>query len=82
MTKAIVVHGVSTNWRVGGVANCVEGIMGKVIGSRWLLGEGRRVGKMASSMVVYLDKEVFLGPKAYVRMAGVEYSVVPYRWRE
>ena len=82
MTKAIVVHGVSTNWRVSGVADCVEGIMGKVIGSRWLLGAGQRVGKMASSMVVYLDKEVFLEPKAYIRMAGVEYLVVSYRWRK
>ena len=82
MAKVVVVHGVSTNWRVSGVADCVEGIMGQVIGSRWLLGAGRRVGKIASSMVVYLDKEVFLGPKAYVRMARVEYSVVPYRWRE
>ena len=80
MTKAVVVHGISTNWRVSGVADCVEGIMGWVIGSRWLLGAGRRVGKMASSMVVYLDKEVFLGPKAYVQMAGAEYSVVLYRW--
>ena len=80
MTKAVVVHGISTNWKVSGVADCVEGIMGRVIGSRWLLGAGRRVGKMASSMVIYLDKEVFLGPKAYVRMAGVDYSVVPYRW--
>ena len=48
------------------MADCMEGIMGKVIGSRWLLGAGRRVGKMASSMVIYLDKEVLLGPKAYV----------------
>ena len=80
MTKAVVVHGISTNWRVSGVANCVEGIMGRVIGSRWLLSAGWRVGKMASSMVIYLDKEVFLGPKAYVRMAGVDYSVVPYLW--
>ena len=54
--------------------------MGRVIGSRSLLGAGRRVGKMAASMVVYLDKEVFLGREAYIRMAGVEYSVVPYRW--
>ena len=63
MTKVVIVHGVSTNWRVSGVADCVEGIMGRVISSRWLLGAGRRVGKMASSMVIYLDKEVFLGPK-------------------
>ena len=26
---------------------------------------------MATLVVVYLDKEVFLGPKAHVRMAGV-----------
>ena len=82
MAKAIVVHGISMYWRVSGVADCVGGIMGRVIGTRWLLGAGQRVGKAASSVVVYLDKEVFLGPKAYVRMAGVEYSVVPYRWRE
>ena len=83
MAKAVVIHGISRNWRVSRVADCVGGIMGRVIGTRWLLGAGRRVGKAASSVVVYLDKEVFkfLGPKAYVRMAGVD-SVVPYGWRE
>ena len=54
--------------------------MGRVIGSRWLLGAGQRVGKIASLMVVYLDREVLLGPKAYIRMAGGEYPMVPYRW--
>ena len=67
--------------KVNGVADCVERIMGKAIGARWLLGAERRIGKMASSIVVYLNKEVFLGPKAYIRMAGVENSVVPYSWR-
>ena len=81
MAKAVVVHGINTNWKVSGVADCVEGIMGRVIGARWLLGAGRRVGKTASSMVVYLNKEVFLGPKAYIRMVGVEHSVIPYCWR-
>ena len=80
MTKAVVIYGILTNWRVSGVADCMEGIMGWVIGSRWLLGAGWRVGKMASSMVVYLNKEVFLGPKAYIWMAGVDYSVVSYFW--
>ena len=45
MTKAVVVHGVSTNWRVNGVADCMERITGRVIGVRWLLGVGRRVGR-------------------------------------
>ena len=81
MAKAVAVHGVSTNWKVSGVADCVEGIMGRVIGVRWLLGAGRRAGKMASSVVVYLDREVFLGPMAHVQMAGVQHSVVPYHWR-
>ena len=65
MDKAIVVHGISTNWRVSGVADCVQGIMGQVIGARCLLGAEQRVGKMASSVVVYLGKEVFLGPIAW-----------------
>ena len=81
MAKAVVVHGININWKVSGVADCVEGIMGKAIGARWLLGAGRRVGKTASSVVVYLNEEVFLGPRAYIRMAGVEHSVVPYCWR-
>ena len=81
ITKAVVVHGISTNWRVSGVADCVEGIMGWVIGSRWLLGAGQRVGKIASSMVIYLNKEVFLGPKAYVRMAGAEFPIAGRSYR-
>ena len=64
MAKAVVVHGISTNWRVSGVADCVEGIMGQVIGARWLLGAEQRVGKMACSVVVYLDREVYLGSAA------------------
>ena len=79
--KAVVVHGININWKVSGVADCVEEIMGKAIGVWWLLGVGQRAGKMASSVVVYLNKEVWLGPKAYIRMAGVEHSVVPYCWQ-
>ena len=36
---------------------------------RWLLGEKRREGKTASSVVVYLQHEVFLGPKACIKMS-------------
>ena len=48
-TKAVVVHGVPTNWRINGVSDCVGRIMGEVIGVRWLLNERRREGKPASS---------------------------------
>ena len=41
MAKAIVVHGVPTDWRIGGLASCLEEITGKVIGVRWLLGVER-----------------------------------------
>ena len=66
MAKAVVVHGVPTNWRINGAADCVGRIMGEVIGVRWLLGERRREGKTASSVVVYLENEVILGPKACI----------------
>ena len=59
MVKAVVVHGVPTNWKINGVADCAGRIMGEVIGVRWLLNEGRRIRKAASSVVVYLQNEVF-----------------------
>ena len=80
MAKAVVIHGVPTNWRINGVADCAGRIMGEVIGVRRLLGE-RREGKRASSVVVYLQHEVFLGPKAYLKMSGMEHAVVAYQWR-
>ena len=52
IAKAAVVHGIRTNWKVSGVADYVEGIMGKEIRARWLLGVGRRMGKAASSVVM------------------------------
>ena len=58
MTKAVVINGGPTNWRINGVADCAGRIMGEVIGVRWLLGERRREGKAASSVVVYLQNEV------------------------
>ena len=81
MAKAVVIHGVSTNWRINGVADCAGRIMGEVIGVRWLLSEGRRIRKAASSVVVYLQNEVFLGPEACMKMSGKRHSVVAYRWK-
>ena len=62
--------GVSTNWRVNGVADCVERITERVIGVRWLFGVGRRLEKTAFSVVVYLDSEVLLGVEASFKMVG------------
>ena len=81
MAKAVVVHGVPTNWRINGVAGCLSRIVGEVIGVRWLLGPRRREGKTASSVVVYLENEVFLGPKACIKISEMKHSVVAYRWR-
>ena len=80
-TKAVVVHGVPTNWRINGVPDCAERIKGEIIGVRWLLNERRREGKAASSVVVYLQNEVFLRPEACMKMSGKRHSVVVYRWR-
>ena len=83
MAKAVVLHGVPIDWRIGRLASWVEEYTGKgkVIGIRWLVGVERRVGKTASSVVVYLDKEVFLGEGATLTVLGKRLSVVPYRWR-
>ena len=64
MAKVVIVHVVPINWKINGVADCAGRIMGEVIGVRWLLGERRREGKAASSVVVYLQNEIFLGPEA------------------
>ena len=63
------------------MADCVERITGRVIGVRWLLGVGRRLGKIASLVVVYLESKVLLGVEAAIKMAGKRHSVVLYRWR-
>lgn len=54
MVKAVVAHGVPTNWRINGVADDAASIMGELIVVRWLLSEGRRIGKAATSVIVYL----------------------------
>ena len=81
MAKAVIVHGVPTNWKITGVADCAGKIMGEVIGVRWLLNERRREGKAFSSVVVYLRNEVFLGLEACMKMSEKRHSVVVYRWR-
>ncbi|KAI5810891.1 hypothetical protein DFH27DRAFT_530136 [Peziza echinospora] len=70
MAKAVVIHAIPTGWNVGWVANTVGGRLGSVIGVHWLLGEKRREGKTASSVVVYLNKEILVGNGARIRVGG------------
>ena len=44
--------------------------MGVVIGVRSILSERRREGKAASSVFVYLQNKVLLGPEACIKMSG------------
>ncbi|KAF8420044.1 hypothetical protein EV426DRAFT_613174, partial [Tirmania nivea] len=60
-TSAFVIHGIPTARPMSESVQDVKkvGLRG-VIGARWLLGENRRVGKLTSSLVIFLD------PKAKV----------------
>jgi len=49
-----------------------------IAGARWLLQEGRRVGKAASSLVIYLDKPLPEGRK--LRMGFKIFRTTNYRW--
>ena len=61
-TRAIIVRGIPTSRKIGKVWRWMEednkGIRLKIIGARWLLQEARRVGKLASSVVLYLASGV------------------------
>lgn len=82
MAKAVVIHAVPTGWNVGWVGNTVEKKLGKVLGARWLLGPDRRVGKSASSVVIYLDRELLVGEKAQVQIGGGKHLMVPYNFKQ
>ncbi|KAF8455010.1 hypothetical protein BGX38DRAFT_1267618 [Terfezia claveryi] len=62
-TRAIVFHAAPTHRKPGEMARWLEednkGV--KVAGVRWLLQEGRRLGKAASSLVIYLTTPVSPG---------------------
>ena len=83
MTKAVVVHRVPPTGGSMGNPDCAGRIMGEVIGVSWLLSEGRRIGRTASSVVVYLQTKStsFLGLEAFIKMLEKRHSVVAYRWR-
>ena len=46
--------------------------------ARWLLGKSRREGKTTSSVVVFFDREVQVGPT--MKMRGNRHSVAAYDW--
>ena len=66
-TRAIIVKGIPTSRKIGKLWRWMEednkGIGLKIIGARWLLQEARRVGKLASSVVLYLPSGVKAGTR-------------------
>ena len=75
--RALVVHGISCQQPVA--ATILDARRwGNVLGARWLLGKSRREGKTTSSVVIFFDREVQVGPTMKIRGKG--HSVAAYDW--
>ena len=58
-TKAFVVHAIPCNRPIADTIQDFRKIgMRGILGSQWLLGGNRRIGKTTSSVVIFLDREV------------------------
>ena len=75
--RALVVHGISCQQPIA-VTILDARRWGNVLGARWLLGKSRREGKTTSSVVVFFDREVQVGPSMKIR--GNRHSVEAYDW--
>ena len=77
---AVVVRGVPTGRKIGNMWRWMEEdnkrIGLKILGARWLLQEARRVGKQASSLVLYLASGVKAGTR--LRMGQKWFTTCAY----
>ena len=84
VARAYVVHGVRCRRPMTHIIQEVETAFGRkggeVIGVRWLLDGGRRRGKAASSLVVFLKRAVPTASEMSVRIRGRKHTVVEYEW--
>ncbi|KAF8420904.1 hypothetical protein EV426DRAFT_674716 [Tirmania nivea] len=81
-TSAFVVHGIPTMRPMSETIQDVKktGLSG-VVGARWLLGEYRRVGKLTSSLVIFLDpkaKVTFDEAGSWIKLRGRKLSMDAY----
>ena len=81
-TRAVVIHGAPTKYKPGQMRRWIQEDnptdAPKIIGIRWLLQEHRRVGKLASSLVVYLDRSVIVNKG--LRMGRRIFRTTNYDW--
>ena len=82
MAKAIIVHGVPTEWRIGGVARCLEMITGQVIGVLYCIVlylqpvlnpksyDGARVLEASGRPMLVIGRSYWIGPIQEVEAEG------------
>lgn len=77
--RALVLHAAPTHRKLGEMRRWLEednkGVV--IVGARWLLQEGRRLGKAASSLVIYLSIPKAVGK---LRMGRKLFRTTRYEW--
>jgi len=77
--RALVLHAAPTHRKLGEMRRWLEednkGVV--IIGARWLLQEGRRLGKATSSLVIYLSSPKAAGK---LRMGRKLFRTTRYEW--
>ena len=77
-TRASVVHGVPCQRPMSETIQDARMWESEILGTRWLLGRPRREGKITSSVVVFFNRAVYVGP--VLKMRGKKHSVAAYDW--
>ncbi|KAF8419084.1 hypothetical protein EV426DRAFT_720182 [Tirmania nivea] len=79
-TRAVVLHAAPSKYKPGLMRRWIEEDNDtQILGIRWLLGEHRRIGKLASSLVIYLacDIDIICGT---LRMGRRCFRISEYDW--
>ena len=64
--RAVVLHGAPTKYKAGQMRRWIEEDnkgRAQILGIRWLVGENRRTGKLASSLVIYMKNKIDLNER-------------------
>ncbi|RPB24376.1 hypothetical protein L211DRAFT_837774, partial [Terfezia boudieri ATCC MYA-4762] len=79
-TQAVVLHAAPTKYKPGLMRRWIEedNKNAQIKGIRWLLLEGRRVGKAVSSLLIYLAEEIDI--KNGLRMGKRLFRTTTYNW--
>ncbi|KAF8420016.1 hypothetical protein BGX38DRAFT_619968 [Terfezia claveryi] len=79
-SRAIVFHAAPMKYKPGLMRRWIEedNEGARIVGIRWLLQEGRRVGKLASSLVIYLAAEI--DTTHGLRMGKRVFRTTNYEW--